>query len=155
MNHQAQDKGWTAHMADLEGNSVVSVGGLAAKLAALERQERRPELQALGKLVELRRRERGLSVSELLRKADLTEAALAYLEEGVRMPNTRDVIYFVAPVLDLPAEKLLAVAGLTDVADPALSSAALRFAAEANAADRLSPSERLALGEFLKALTAA
>lgn len=152
MTHTSVTGNWVSRMADREANAVVSVGGLQAKAAALERPERSRELMALGKLIDLRRREKGLTVEELTRQTHVTEAALLDLERGIRAPNTRDVIALVAKVLDLPEEKLRAVAGLNGAPDPALSSAALRFAAQARPAEPLTPSEQSALGQFLKVL---
>jgi transcriptional regulator with XRE-family HTH domain len=155
MTHPSVKGEWVTRMADLEANAIVSAGGLAAKAAALERQERSRELMALGKLIELRRREKGLTVEELTQRTHVTEAALLDLERGIRMPNTRDVIALVARALDLPEAKLRAIAGLNGVPDPTLSSAALRFAAQARPIEPLSPSEQSALGQFLKVLTLA
>ncbi len=101
--------GWPS---DPEDSGVISVGGLPVMFRALERMERRPELMAIGKLVELRRREKGLTVEELCRQADVTETALLDLERGLRLPNTRDVICLLARVLELPTDKLLAASGL-------------------------------------------
>jgi transcriptional regulator with XRE-family HTH domain len=123
-------------------------------LRALERSERRPELMAIGKLVELRRREKGLTIEELRHEANVTESALIDLERGLRLPNTRDVICLLARFLELPADKLLAAAGLNGDPDPALSSAVLRFARQATAPERLSPPEHKALGEVLQVLAA-
>ena len=97
-------------------------------LRALERSELQPELMAIGKLVELRRREKGLTIEELRRQANVSETALVDLERGLRLPNTRDVICLLARVLELPADKLLAAAGLNGEPDPTLSLAVLRFA---------------------------
>jgi len=155
MTHTSVKDEWVSRMADREDNAIVSVGGLAAKVAALERLERSRELMALGRLIDLRRREKGLTVEELTQRAHVTEAALVDLERGIRAPNTRDVIALLAKVLDLPEEKLRAVAGLDGAPDPTLSSAALRFASQARPAEPLTPSEQSALGQFLKVLTLA
>lgn len=144
----------TCWPADPEDSGLTSVGGLAVTLRALERTERRPELMALGKLVELRRREKGLTVEELSRQAHVTETAFIDLERGLRMPNTRDVICLLARVLELPADKLLAATGLNGDPDPLLSSAVLRFARQATAPERLSPPEHKALGDLLQVLAA-
>ncbi len=146
---------WFRKAAEAEDNGIVSVGGMAVRIAALERRERHPELKALGKLLELRRREKGLTVEEVARRAEVTAAALEALERGLRLLDTRDVIGAVAKALDLPAEKLLAAAGLNGSPDPELSSAVLRFAAAAQPAGRLSPSEEAALKQILNALAVA
>lgn len=144
-----------ARMAEQEASAMVSVGGLAVTLAALERQERSLELMALGKLIDLRRREKGLTVEELIRKSHVTQSALADLERGLRMPYSRDVICLLARVLELPAEKLLAVAGLNGEADLELGSAVLKIASQARPPEQLSPSEQDALEQLLEVLAVA
>src|SRR5205809_4813913 len=101
------------------------------------------------------RPEKGLTVEELTRQARVTEAALIDLERGLRVPNTRDIIRLLARPLDLPCEKLLAVAGIGAAPDPGLSSAALRFVSQARPAEMLSPTEQAALGEFQRVLAVA
>jgi transcriptional regulator with XRE-family HTH domain len=130
----------------------ISVGGLGARLAALEKQERRPELAAVGKAIELRRRERGLSPEKLAASAHVTEDALFNLERGLRMPNTRDIIRLVSVVLDLPSEKLIEAACLGGSRDVVLCSAALRLASQTKIPATLSPPEHAALDEFMGVL---
>lgn len=146
---------WVRQAAEREDNGIVSVSGLAVRISDLERQERTPELKALGKLLELRRREKGLTVEEVARRAEVATTALEDLESGLRLPGLRDVVEAAAGALDLPAEKLLAAAGLTGSPDPDLSSAVLRFAREAQPVGWLSPSEEAALGKILKTLAVA
>jgi len=122
------------------------------RLAALERQDRSRELAAVGKIIELRRREKGLSAEDLAHQAHVTEEALFDLERGLRLPNSRDVIVLVSRVIDLPGEKLLAAAGLGGTADAELRSAALQLATRTKPPERLSPPENAALAEFMEAL---
>lgn len=145
---------WLAEMAAAEEGGI-SVGGLAVKFRAMERQERNPQLIDLGKLIDVRRRERGLTVEDLLQQANVSQETLTELEQGLVMPYNRDLICRLARVLDLPADKLLAVAGLSGPLNPELSSAALRFASEARPPETLSPAEQQALGRFLEVLAVA
>jgi transcriptional regulator with XRE-family HTH domain len=138
--------------ADSTAELDISVGGLGARIAALEKQERRPELAAVGKAIELRRRERGLSPEKLAASSHVTEDALFDLERGLRMPNSRDIIRLVSVVLDLPGEKLIEAAGLGRTADSMLSSAVLRLASQAKIPVSLSPPEHAALDEFMGVL---
>lgn len=143
---------WFGPAAGDEAEQDISVGGLAVSFAALQRDERLPELAAVGKMIELRRRERGLPVEELARQAHVTEASLFDLERGRRLPNTRYVIVRVAQVIDLPGEKLVAAAGLGGATDAKLSSATVQCAARARPPERLSPPENAALAAFMEAL---
>jgi len=128
------------------------VGGLAVRLAALEHSECNPQLAAIGKMIELRRREQGLSVEALAQQSHVTEASLFNLERGVRQPNTQDVIVLVAQVIDLPEDRLLAAAGLGGETDPYLSSTAIQCAARVRPPERLSPPENAVLAKFMEAL---
>ena len=137
---------------DREPDSMIAVGGLAARIAAVERQDRRPELAAVGKAVDLRRRERGLTPETLAEQARVTVEMLFDLERGVVMPNSPSVIRLVSRVLDLPADKLIAAGSLSPVAAPDLQTAAMRFVRHAQAPEQLSPREREALTAFIGAL---
>ena len=128
---------------------------MAAKVAALESAAQSLERMALGKLVELRRRQKGLTAEELAKQARVTPAALLNLEHGIRLPNTPDVTALVAPVLDLPAEKLAALAGGRGPLAPAPRAAASQFTAQTRSVVPLSPAEQSALGHFLEALAVA
>ena len=111
-------------------------------------------MAAIGKLVELRRRELGLTVEELTRQAHVTEEALIDLELGMRMPNTRDVIVLVSRALGLSDDRLIEAAGLGGDLDPGLSSAARRFRERLAVPVRLAPPESAALSEFMETLAA-
>ncbi|HEV3440170.1 MAG TPA: helix-turn-helix transcriptional regulator [Gemmata sp.] len=152
MNASAGGNNRPREAVDLDETSDISVGGLGVRLAALKAEDRRPELAAVGKAVELMRRERGLSTEKLALRAHVTEDALFDLERGLRMPNTRDVIRLVCVVLDIPADKLIAAAGLSGSPDPTLTSAAMRLASQAKMPEILSAPEHAALNEFMGAI---
>jgi hypothetical protein len=118
MTSASTNEDWFARMLEIEANAGISVGGLRAELRARQRDERRPEIAAVGKLIDLRRRAKGLAVQDLTKLAHVTEFALADLERGLVLPNTRDVICLAAKVLELPMDKLLTIAGMTDASDP-------------------------------------
>ncbi len=144
---------WLLKAAEAEGNGIVSVGGLAAKMALLDRQERLAERAALGKLVELRRREKGLSVAELAAQAKVTIGDVVSIEWGVTGVTTPEVLGALSRLLNLPVEKLLGLAGFNGDSDPAIQDAAVRFAAQASPAEKLSPTEHAALTSFVEVLT--
>jgi transcriptional regulator with XRE-family HTH domain len=137
---------------DSDEASDISVGGLGVRLAALEWPNRSQELSAVGKVVELRRRERGLSTEKLAIHAHVSEDALMDLERGLRMPNSRDVIRLVCVILDIPADKLIEAAGLSGLPNQALTSAAMRLASQAKIPESLSAPEHAALSEFMGTL---
>jgi hypothetical protein len=154
MNTTNGTNDWPSAPPDREAGGDISVGGLAVRLAALERQERSPELAAVGKVIELRRRAMGLPAEELARQAHVTQGALLDLGQGLRLPNTRDLIILVSRVLDLPGERLVAAVGLGGATDPRLRSAILQCATQAKPPERLSPPENAALAGFMEVLGA-
>ena len=153
---------WLRTVGDAEAAHDITVsGGLLARSGS-ERVGftgglfgRTAELAAVGKAVELRRRERGLTPEALAREGHVTPEMLDDLERGVRVPNSAAVIRLVSKVLDLPADKLITAGGLGDTADPALQTAAVRFVSRMQQVpEHLSPPEREALTEFIGTLAA-
>ena len=153
MTHFEPKAEWFHAAAEAEANRIVSVGGLAVKIARAELRERLAERAALGRLLELRRREFGLSVAEVAARAGVSAEEVVSLERGVAHPAAGAVLRALAGSLQLPADKLLNLMGLNGETDPAFRAAAVRFALQASPAEKLSPSEQSALGQFLQALT--
>ena len=136
-----------------EPDRPISVGGWMSKVIARQKHEILPELAAVGRLIDLRRREQGLSLDELRLRANVSADALDDLNHGLRMPTTVDVIRQLAGILQLPGEKLIDAAGLNGSTGCDLSSAAIRYADLARPSE-LTPHERQALHGFMGALTA-
>lgn len=130
--------------------SSFSVGGLASDLGILGSDH--PTVQpAFGRLIEYARRRAGLSVEGLAERAEVDLAALLAIETQNNVSTDVRTIYQIAQVLNLPATNLMQVAGLS-APKPAVSRAAMRFAARSEPSSRLSRDERQALEEFVKAL---
>lgn len=144
---------WMQWAAETEGDGIASVGGLKVRIAALECREHRVELAAVGQLLDLRRRELGLEIDELAKRAHVAPESLNDLERGLVMPNSADVIRLVARALNLPGDKLVEAASIDGATDPILSRAALRCADRAKSPNRLYPGEREALTEFIGILS--
>jgi len=143
---------WLRRMADAEDRcKSVAVGGLAHELGLI--RPGAPEgPRVFGRLIEFARRARGLSVEKLAEEADVDLAELVALERDEDVAPTPRTVYQLATVLQLDTGKLMVLAGLADVEDPALNQAALKFAARSEPTARLSKAEREAFDEFVKVL---
>jgi transcriptional regulator with XRE-family HTH domain len=105
----------------------------------------KPQLDALGAYIRTQRQLANLSLRELAKLTNLSNAYLSQIERGLHEPSVR-VLKSVAEALDLGAETLLAQAGLLE--DDAARDEPTRAAdtVEAILADpRLTPSQREAL----------
>jgi transcriptional regulator with XRE-family HTH domain len=103
-----------------------------------------PRVRQLGQYIRLQRQMADLSLRGM---ADLTKVSNAYLsqiERGLHQPSLR-VLQAIAQALKIPADTLLAEAGLVSVTDP--SSSATRAGTEAaiRSDPDLTPEEREAL----------
>lgn len=143
----------------------VSVGGFAAKMGQL-RVPQNPEanavaaqdcppspngLAAIARLVQLARREAGLTPDKFAKKVGLTDAELQVAEAGTATPEPR-VLYALSEGLNVSYQKLLSLAGHRKQRDDALEREVLRFAAFSAPMDRLSKVEAQALHDLLRLL---
>ena len=146
---------WLKHMASNEEFECISAGGIYARMMDRQQKENGKsgnDLCVLGRLVELARREKGMSVSAIAKKAQLDLAEVLEIEQGrVPEPEPR-VLFMLAKTLDLPVEGLMELGGLMKRRDEALETAAVRFAANSKPTVKLTRSEKEALEEFVKVL---
>lgn len=104
---------------------------------------------AFGKLIELERRNRGLSVEEFASANGLDAAELETIECNAFYVPEPSTVYQLASVLHIPQTPLLQLAGLTEAKDEAFVHEAVRFAANSKSRAKLTPDERLALETFV------
>jgi transcriptional regulator with XRE-family HTH domain len=148
------NKEWLLRNAAEDDGGAVSVGGLAQMLGLLEP----PHLvesaakTAFARLIELRRRERGLSLETLAAKADVDLAAVLAIEQDIDVVPEPRIVLQLAQVLDLPPQRLLQLSGLSQSQDASLEKAAVRFAARSQPVDELSAQEHDALNELVKVI---
>jgi transcriptional regulator with XRE-family HTH domain len=105
---------------------------------------------AFGELVELRRRERGMSVQALAETADVELPELLTLEGGLATTPAPRTVFMLAQALHLPVSSLLALAGLAEARDPNLHEAAMRFLARERPSATLSEQDEAALKQLLR-----
>ncbi len=143
---------WMRQAAELEDrHESVAIGGLASEFGMLEcASDEGPKV--LGRLVEWRRRQLGLSEEELAKRAGLGLSDVRAIEQDDEAAIKRAMmIHKVAEALDLPSHRLAILAGLASVRDEAFAQATLRFAAKSSTAE-LSKEQRRVLEEYVKVL---
>jgi len=143
-------KDWCMKMAALEGNAAIVAGSCAQALQPnLENAVAQSPAVAFGKLVQLLRRDRRLSIAELAIKVDLDLADLKGIEQNPAYKTEPRSVYKLAEFFDVPRKMLLKLSGLTAANDESLISEALRFAASSDPSAELSKEEKAALRNFI------
>ena len=152
------DRKWLERRAEQEDRHFISVGGLISTLDPTCQTEIAsvPNVEttktAFVRLLQLTRREKRLSLERLAEKADVDLAELVKIEtDETFMPGLRTVSQL-ASILELPAKKLMVLAGLLQVKDLSLQQASVRFAARSEPIGNVSPEEHAALEEYVKFL---
>jgi transcriptional regulator with XRE-family HTH domain len=150
---------WLLRIANAEEDVRFSVGGwvsgLKEPIPIATTSESSPEARIqfesiFGKLINMARRERGLSVPELAERLGIAPKEILLLECGTTVPEPR-IVSTLARLFDLPPRGLAQVAGHI-VPDATTANAALAFAASTNTKP-LDADQKEALHEFIKALS--
>lgn len=147
------DRGDFLDWATSEDDGCLSVAGLAIRCGLVGAsgiaEQQRPRV--LGQLIEYTRRQLGLSLEELSRRASVDLGELLAIERDDATPTPR-ALDQLSHYLHLPLGKLQELAGLAEPRDDRLNEAALRFAARSEPTAQLSAAEREAYEEFIKVL---
>jgi len=109
------------------------------------------QVEALGRFIHAQRKLAKLSLRELAALSDISNAYLSQLERGLHQPSMR-VVTQVARALGVPAETLLAQAGLLGDAGPAPGEDPTSEPRSAEAAIRADPGLTEAQREALLAV---
>lgn len=147
-------------LAELEEGCSVTAGLLNVEpfYRKVENTKARTQAQegylgVFSRLVNVARRNEGLSIEDLAKRADIDALELFQIEDNLDEAPEPRVVSALAKALRLPAGKLMQLVGHVSVLDPSVSGAAYRFAASSGSMQKLSREEKYALGEFVKALT--
>ena len=152
-NKNQANRDWLLKMANLEDSvQSISAGGMAEGLGMLTKPEASYP-RVLSRLIELARRKLGYTVEKLAEDARVDLMELVNIEDHEEYQPSVRTIYQLSSTLNLPAEKLLALAGLVEAKpNKSLGEAAIRFAARSETNAKLTRSEKEALDEFVKVL---
>lgn len=107
---------------------------------------------ALGVLVRQLRLREHLSISELARKAQISEDELRSVEHDPHYTAKPYLLYQLSEFFDVPLTKLSQMAGATHVVNRSLYNDAVRYAARSDDLDSLSDDERRDLDAFVALL---
>mgnify|MGYP001370496786 CR=1 FL=1 len=145
---------WMRRAAEMEDrHESVTVGGLASELGMLRSDDdERPKV--LGRLVEWRRLELGMTEQQLADRTGLNVAEVRAIEQDDEAVVSRVMVIFkIAEALQLPSDKLAVLAGIAEFRDgDEIEEATMRFAAKSSTA-KLSKEQRRVLDEYVKVLS--
>ncbi len=151
-------KAWCTRMAELEGDTEIGAGRLAIDppfdgetIPVVDRFDE-PNI-AFGRLNNLMRRRRGLSIEGLAMAANVTVTELVEIENDVRYNPSLQTIDKLASYFNLPRSGLMQMAGLTASKDASLSERAVRYVARTESTAELTPEENAALEGFMAVLS--
>lgn len=143
---------WLRNVGDLEAEHDITVGTRDDNRLSHLGHRGSLGLIALGKLIELKRRETGLTIDRLAESAHVTVCEVMNLERGLGEGVDSAVLQSVASALHLPPQKLATMLGSRAPEARPIQEAAVRFAARTSGMDELKQVERDALSEFVEAL---
>lgn len=148
-------KAWFIQSAEIEGDSEVGAGHLAfldgPKTDKSSANDFAAELRlAFGRFVELMRRKQGWSVQELATKAEIDVGELLVIEKNPHHEPELSTVHGLAKTLEIPAKRLIRMAGLAEERSSNLLDAGLRFAASTESTAPLTHDEEVALQTYLK-----
>ena len=150
------DRHWLKKQAALEDGGFVSVGGFISTIEDATEESvsttAEPLKHAFVRLVQLKRRERALTLEDLAHGADVDLAELIRMEGDEHHVPTLLTVDRIAAFFKLPKRPLMALAGLLKVKDAQFQEAALRFAARSEPVEKLTREEHRALEEYVKFL---
>jgi transcriptional regulator with XRE-family HTH domain len=152
---------WSMRMVRAEADAGVDAQFSAGSPTAFDRwktDRRSHEGTALeapdtfGKVLQMMRHERRLTVESLARQASIDLGELRQIETGDFGPQPV-VVHKLAGVFGVPPKNLMEVAGLVKRRNTRLTEAAVRFAASADPSAKLTDAERAAWEEFVRELS--
>ncbi len=149
------EESYLNRMVEQEDYGCVSAGGLYCRVLDEEQKTKRKAATSsdvFGRLIELARRRKGISVPKLSTVAQVKLQELLAIERGRAKEIEPRVVFMLAKALGLPVEGLMELAGLMEPRGESLGEASVRFAAKSRDTQKLTSSEREALEEFVRVL---
>jgi transcriptional regulator with XRE-family HTH domain len=108
--------------------------------------------QVFGRLIQMLRKDKGLSVSELASKARIDEQELLRIEAEIDHEPKPRTVSQLAEIFGVVPKSLARVANLTRHVDEQIVEGVVKFAACAKDIEKLSQEEKRALRDFVKLL---
>jgi len=107
---------------------------------------------ALGRFVELKRRQERLTIEALAMKADVEISELLQIEHGRLLKPEVRTLYKIATVFGVDHKKLMGLSGLTRSKDMSFVEDAVKYAARSESLEDLSEEEQAALDGLIAVL---
>jgi HTH-type transcriptional regulator, competence development regulator len=153
-------KEWLLKHAEEDDKVEISAGRIGLedliahkKALGASKEPMEAPVPAFGKLINLCRRSKGLSMEQLAERARVDLSELINIEHDLRYRPEPRTVYQLSGVLDLPNEKLLQLSGNMVIRDMRFEQSVVKFAARSESVDKLSREEHRALEEFVKYLS--
>lgn len=149
---------WCLAAARREGDLEVGAGRIAfdpkpeAEGAPVQALPTEAMQLAFGKLVNFLRRKRSWSIEELAKQAKVDAAELLIIEKEARYQAEPHTVFQLAQVFNLNFKSLQQLAGLTVVRNQQVVTEAVRFAANSDSIEKLSPEQTRSVEQFVAAL---
>lgn len=144
---------------DYEGHSLTMLHRIAKALkqrVSVVMDADDPEVstlrQAFHLFVQMLRRERGLTVDDLARRADIDRQEIIAMERDPGYRPSPLTLHKLSKFYQLPERRLLVLAGAVREVPSNLSEQASRFAAQSESFARLTKEEKKVLDEFIEVL---
>lgn len=145
-------------MAQIEGDAEIGAGHLAIDPVfdgdtspGVERDDESSIV--FGRLINLMRRQRRISLEQLAADADVTLTELVGIESDMHYRPALRTTYQLANYFHMPRTGFLELAGLTAQKNARLAEGAVRYAAPADSTAELTPEENAALKAFVAVLS--
>ena len=153
------NKEWCMRMAQFEGDAEIGAGQVAidpvfdGDPVPVETSDEKGPSVAFGRLVNLMRRRRGMSLEQLSDDADVDVADLVEIESDPHHRPELRTAYQLANYFKVSRSGLMQVAGLAAPKDARLFDEGVRFAARSEPTAELTPEEGAALEAFVAVLS--
>jgi transcriptional regulator with XRE-family HTH domain len=150
------NKAWCQNAGARENSLDIGAGVIAADPMFTHEggADESPEASrlALGRFINLMRRDQGLSIEALAEKADVEIGDLLSLEKNANhLPDVR-TLYQLSEVFGVSQEKLMGLSGLTHANDDYVEEA-VRYAAKSASVEVLSEDEHMILNGLISVLS--
>jgi HTH-type transcriptional regulator, competence development regulator len=152
-------KEWCLAVARREGDAEVSAGRIAfdpePEVEGVPNVQAQPveAMQlAFGKLINFMRRKQRWTIEELAKRAKVDAAELLLIEKEIRHQTEPYTVYQLANVFHLHPKALQQLSGLAVVRNHDIVDEAVRFAANSDSIEKLSPDQARAVEQFVAAL---
>ena len=151
------NKTWSSNAGTREDGLDIGAGVIAADPMFTHEgsADESPEASrhALGRFINLMRRDQGLSIEALADKADIEIGELLSLENNAsHLPDVR-TLYQLSEVFGVSQEKLMGLSGLTHANDDDYVEEAVRYAAKSASVEVLTEDEHAILNGLISVLS--